>query len=86
MHFALRSLSETARISRSLSRALTSPTIYSGGVIAKKKKEKERKVKKKNIKEAKILAKQLPLLHLASPSVSLNAKIALFFFLLMHIE
>ena len=47
MHFALRSLSETARISRSLSRALTSPTIYSGGVIAKKKKEKERKVKKK---------------------------------------
>lgn len=45
MHFALRSLSETARISRSLSRALTSPTIYSGGVIAKKK--KGRKVKKK---------------------------------------
>ena len=81
MHFALRSLSETARISRSLSRALTSPTIYSGGVIAKKKKRKRKKgKKKKNIKEAKILAKQLPLLHLASPSVSLNAKIALFFF------
>lgn len=52
MHFALRSLSETARISRSLSRALTSPTIYSGGVIAKKKR-KEGKKKKRTLKKQK---------------------------------